>query len=398
MQNKRISRWMGGLACAALLALAGCTSITSPSANGTATPGATGTGTPGATNGTPGAGTGTPGAGGGGPQLVWGSLLYDSTTGRTNPLDFTNMNPASGKSAKIASVPVSNQGGADSISPNGQLVAYHVQNGSSFTYSAASIAGLSQPQSLGQVNGAVGTAIWKHDNAHLAVSGNGQITILGAGQQPQQILNVHATQLIAFSSDDSSLFYVAAGDAPGQTPGALYRLALSNPSQPVLLTPREFNSHFILSPDGQTVYYNNTSTSGSQGIYSVSAQNGGTPALVRQTAGVPVGFTSGGALLYVLSQSSGVALMKLNSGGVDATITGNLVTGSATIPNLTAGISVAPDGNGVAALGALSSGGDEIFFTDLTVASPQPKMIQQLTQSSRADLIGFDTALLAAGS
>ncbi len=394
MHSKRISRWASGLACAVFVVVAGCTSIKAPSGSSSATPGATGTpsGTPGA-----GSGTGTPGTGGGGPQLTWGSLLYDNTTGRSNPLVVVNVNPANGKSEKVATLPVSNQGAADSISPNGQLVAYHIQNGTSFSYDAANIANLGQPQSFGQVNGAVGTAVWKHDNAHLAVAANGQVTILGAGEGPQTIANVHATQLIAFSSDDSSLFYVAAGDAPGQTPGALYRLPLNNPAQAVELTPRQFNAHFVISPDGQTVYYNNTSSAGSQGIYSVSAQSGGTHTLVRQTAGIPVGFTAGGALLYVVQQSNAVALMKLNPGGVDPTITSNLVTGSATLPNLTADISVAPDGNGVAALGTVS-GGYEIFFTDLTASSPAPKVVQQLNQASRADLIGFDTALLVPGS
>src|SRR5579875_2649926 len=129
MHSKRISRWASGLACAVFVVVAGCTSIKAPSGSSSATPG----------------GTGTPGTGGGGPQLTWGSLLYDNTTGRSNPLVVVNVNPANGKSEKVATLPVSNQGAADSISPNGQLVAYHIQNGTSFSYDAANIANLGQP-------------------------------------------------------------------------------------------------------------------------------------------------------------------------------------------------------------------------------------------------------------
>ncbi len=388
MQQPQIRHWLGGLACLALAALAGCSSITSPgSTTGTGTPGTSATGTPGAT------GTGTPGTG----TLVWGSILYDSTTGRSNPLTITNLNPASGNSNTVATIPTSSQGGADGISPNGQSVAYHSLSGTTSSYSVANIANLSQPQALGQASNTVGAGVWEHDNAHLAVSGEGVISILSAGQAATTLTGVHAQQLVAFSSDNSSLYYVAAGDAPNQAAGALYRLPLNNTSGAVQITPREFDSRFILSPDGQTVYYNNSGTSGTQAIYSVSAQNGGTPTLVRQNAGVPLGFDAGGALLYALPQSGGVALMKLNAGSSDVTQVANLITGQGSIADPARDIVLAPDGSGVAALASVS-GGFVIDFTDLTTAGSQPKVAAQLNGASKADLIGFDTALIVSGS
>jgi hypothetical protein len=387
MRNQQTHRWLGGMACLALAVLAGCSSITAPgstTATGTGTPVTSATGTP---------GTGTPGTG----AANWGSILYDSATGRGTALTITNLNPASGNSNAVATIANSSQGAADGISPNGQLVAYHSLSGTTAAYSAANIANLSQPQSLGQVGSAVGAGVWEHDNAHLAVPGTGVITILSAGQAATTVSGIHAQQLIAFSSDDSSLFYVAAGDAINQAPGALYRLPLGNPSGAVQITPREFNTRFVLSPDGQTVYYNNTGASGTQGIYSVSAQNGGTPTLVRQNAGIPLGFDAGGALLYALPQSGGVALMKLNAGGSDVTLVANLVTGQGSIADPALDIIVAPDGSGVAAL-ATVTGGFAIDFTDLSTSGAQPKVAAQLTGASKANLIGFDTALIAASS
>jgi hypothetical protein len=398
MRQQRMRLWLGAIACIAVLALGGCkgpsTSGASGSSTTSGTPGPTSTGTPGTTaTGTPGAApTSTPGT-----QMSWGSLLYASTTGRGNALTITNINPASGKNSTVTTIPNSSQGAVDAISPNGQLVAYHTLSGTTASYSAANIAGLGAPQSLGQVPGAQGTAVWEHDNAHLAVTSDGVITILSMGGAPQTITNIYASQIVGFSNDDTALFYVAAGDAITQGPGALYRLPLNDTTHPVELTPREGATHFLLSQDGQTVYYNNTGGSGTQAIYSTSAQNGGTQTIVRQNAGVPVGFTPSGALLYVLLQPSGPALMQVAASGNDTTVVAHLVA-QGDIPNLGLDVAVAPDGSGVAALAALQGSGYGISYTDLTQSTPTPKLLVPLAAASLADLLGFDTALLAAGS
>lgn len=398
------STWLRGaglLLSLGLLVLAGCTkSITAPG-SGTAT---TTTGTPTPASGTPGAGTPTPGSGSATATPVptgpsdWVSVIYDSTTGRANPLTIANLNPFSGNHVTTATIPVSNEGATDSISPDGQSVAYHVQNGTVNTYSVVKIDGLGGVHALGSVSNAVGNAVWENDNAHIAVAGSGQITILSVTPSaPTTIANVHAASLLGFSSDNSALFYVAAGDAPGQAPGALYRLPISNPSQAVQISPRENNSHFVLSPDGQTVYYNNTASSGSQGIYSVSASTGGTPTLARLTAGVPVGFSKSGALLYAVAQSPGVTLLQLNPGGSsDTTVVANLIGSGFSVSNLAAEIAVAPDGSSVIALAANSTGAFSLFDTPILNGGNQTTFA--LTGASRADLVGWDTVIIAAGS
>lgn len=399
MQQQHIRQWLGAIACVAVLALGGCKGVTTPGASGTSTtsgtPGTSTTGTPGTTTtGTPGtAPTSTPGV-----QQSWGSLLYASTTGRGNALTITNINPASGKTATVASIPNSSQGGVDAISPNGQLVAYHTLSGTTASYSVANIGGVGATQSFGQVPGALAGGAWEHDNAHFAVTSDGVISILSAGAAPQTITGIHAAQIVGFSPDNSSLYFVASGYSPTSLgPGALYRLPLNDTTHPVELTPREGATHFLLSQDGQTVYYNNTGSSGTQGIYSVNAQNGGTPTLLRQTSGVPVGFSSNGALLYAVIQPAGVALMQFNPSGTDTTVVYHLVN-QGNIPNLGLDIAVAPDGSGVAALAMLQGTGFAITFNDLTQTTPTPKQLVSMPTASLMDLVGFDTALLAAGS
>ncbi len=374
----------------ALTLLAGCTrSITTPGGAATGTPGATptagGTGTP--------APTVLPGGG-----LSWVSLAFDTTTGRQNPLAIMNLNPVGGKQVQAATVPLSSEGVVDAISPNGQLLAYHLTISNASTYMAADLANLTSPRTLGQVSNAMGAAVWKHDNATLAVAGQSGITLLSVNDTaPQTLANIQAATLLGFSTDDTSLFFVAGGTVTSLAPGALYRLPLSDTAHPVELTPREMNSHFLLSPNDQTVYYNNTGPSGTQGIYAVSAQQGGTPTLLRQTAGVPVGFTKTGGLLYSLIQSSQTQLIEWSATGSDVTLVGNLVIGTPVVADVALDVSVAPDGSGVAVLAAVS-GGFTIYYTDLGAPTPAPKVSAQLTGASRADLAGWDTTLLPAGS
>jgi hypothetical protein len=378
---------------ALLILLAGCASSITAPGNGTATPSGTATVT-----GTP--GTATPTAGPHGPS-AWVSVVYDSTAGRQNPLSVANLNPFSGNHTAITAIPISSEGIVDSVSPDGQMVAYHVQNGTASTYFVAHIDTLTAPQTLGVVNNAVGLALWEHDNAHLAVAGSGQVTILStASQVPTTLSNIHASTLVAFSADNSTLYYVAASDASALGPGALYRVALNNTTQSVELTPREMNSHFVLSPDGQTFYYNNTGGSGQQAIYAASIQgNGNTPSptLVRSGAGVPVGFSTTGALLYAMAQSAGVALMQLNSSGAtDATLVPNLITSGVTIADLGADVLPAPDGSAVVVLATVGTSGFEFFYTPLNPVGTQTHLL--VSSVSRVDLIGWDTVIIAVGS
>ena len=384
--------------CALLALLIGCSKSTgsTTAGSGTPTPTTTGTvvaGTP--TPGTPGAATPTPVTSG---PSDWVSVVFDSTIGRQNPLTIANLNPFSSNHINLTTIPVSNQGAVDSVSPDGQSLAFHVLNGSASTYSVTHIDGVTGPHSVGAVNNAVGAAIWEHDNAHLAVAGSGQVTILSTtGQAPTTLAGVYAAALVSFSPDNASLFYVTTGVASGQAHGALYRLPLSDTAHPVQISPAESSSRFLLSPDGQTAYFNNTASSGVQGIYSVSAQNGGTPTLVRQTAGVPVGFSSSGALLYAIAQAPVVTLLQVApSGSADGTIVANLIAGSATVPDLGADVVVAPDGSSVITFAANGTGSYKLFYTSIRNGGNQTTF--SINDVSRADLIGWDTVIISAGS
>lgn len=370
----------------ALLWLAGCSALTTPGNSTIPQP----AGTPVKQ------GTVTPIGG----NLAWASSIVASTTGRQNPLVIENLNPFSGKRVAITSLPTSDLAVVDGVSPNGTLIAFHIFDSQHHaTYSVASIDGNTAPHVVGQFADTLGNAVWRHDNAHLAVTTGQAIMIFGFdGAPPIQIVNVHAAGLLGFAPDDSALFYIG-GDAVDIVPGALYRLPLSDPQHPLQLTPRQISTHFLLSRDGAQVFYQNSGPSGVGGIYRAPTNMANAATLLHSGVGIPVGFATDGALLVAASQNNQVSLTQLGSASQqDILVSANLIGSGTTLANVAQDIVVAPDGNAVMALATPTSGGFTYYLTDLTAPTKAAKLALSLPSASRADLPGFDTVIMPGGS
>lgn len=373
---------------AALLAVAGCSSLTAGGSSPTASP-ASGTPTV--------AGTATPGTPAPGAP-AWTSVVLASTVGRQNSLSIQNLNPISGHLVAITTATPSDKTTLDGVSPNGQLLAYHIDNGSGVaTFWVANIDG-SGARPVAQITGPLGAAVWAPDNAHLAVGVAGNIVGFDIATGHVSTLANQEATLVAYAPDGLSVFGVGTGATLG--PGSLTRIPLDG-SKPIPLTPRLTGLPFVISPDGKTVYYQNTGPAGTAGIYQVNTADGSGPtAPVRTNNDIPVGFTASGALIVFTPPPAAPALIQLGQDApADTTLVANLVPGTAMLPDGAADVAVAPDGNGVVVKAQPKTGVGYIFyFTDLAAPGGQPKIAAELDQASRADLGGWDTLIITSGS
>ncbi|MBA3826739.1 MAG: hypothetical protein H0X24_22940 [Ktedonobacterales bacterium] len=390
MQHSRFVRGACILTLMGLFTLAGCQSLSAPGGTSGTTPTVTTTGTP---------VTPTPTGGTGGQPFA--SLLIADTASTTAPLLIENVNPTSGRRVQVASIPAGTPSKVQAISPNGQLVAYTTTaSGSGTTLSVADIGALTPPVAVAQNIGTLSNAVWQHDNAHVAVVSGRQLLIFSiTGQAAPSVAFPAAASLLGFAPDDQSIFFTAA-DAPGLASGALYRLPLADPTHPLQVTPRESGSHFVLSRDGQSVYFDNTATTGGAGIYRVATQTANaTPQLLVTGAGnYPLGFSAAGDLLFAAAQTLNPALKAVNTAGTVTTVVAKLVDDPAQVRYPNQQITLAPDGTGIAVVTPLGTSGSEIFATDLTASSPAPKVTLTLPGAPRVDLAGWDIVLVAGAS
>lgn len=386
MVIERKGRWLSAISATIVaLVFAGCSSLSSP----------TGDTTP--DSGTPGAPTPTAG-----PSISWASIVIDSATSSTGPLQVDNLNPFSGKRAALVSMPTSDGAVVDGVSPNGQTLAYHPSNTRvPASYEILTVADPSTAHVINTSPNAIGKGLWQHDSSHMAVVTSGGVTIFDInGGTPTGYSSIQASALVGFSPDDTTLYFVGASGASGVTSGALYRVTLSDPTKLTQLTPGQVSPHFVLSRDGQKIYYQNAAPGGSFGLYEVTTSSTSvSPTLRRATSGVPVGFNASGAVLYVVGGGGPVALYALGTGdGPDAALVDNIVIGTVTLHDPTTDIVVAPDGSGLVAMASPATNSEQFFFTDLTASTKAPKASLTLTGVSRADVVGWDSATITSGS
>ncbi len=383
------------LALVGIFALAGCQSLTSPGSTAKGTPTVTSTGTPVTLTPTPGSDTG---------GLPLTSLLVADTASATAPLLIENLNPTSGRRVQVATIPaaLAAKARAQAISPNGQLVAYTTTDaGGTNALYVTDIGALGTPQLVAQSTTAFGNAIWQHDNTHLAVTSGRQLLIYSkTGQAAPSVAFPSTTALVGFTPDDQSIFFVAAGDAPSLAAGALYRLPLADPTHPVQVTPRENGSHFVLSHDGQTAYFDNTATSGTAGIFRVGTQtaNGTPQSVIAGASNYPLGFNAAGDLLFAAAQTTNPALKAATATGTVTTVIAKLVSDPALVRYPVAQIALAADGTGIAVVTPLGTSGSQVFVTDITTSGATPKVALSLPGAPRLDLVGWDVVQVAAGS
>lgn len=383
MNGRWFRGWMGGVALAALL-LVGCNSLTAPGATPTV-PSATQTTTTGTTTPAP-------------VSSNWASFVVADTSGRNGPLTIENVNPFSGKRATIATATPSNQNFVDAISHDGQLVAYHLDDGSgSVSYSVAKIDG-SGAHAVTKVQNVIGQAIWLPDNAHLVVGTQSGIVKIDATSGAKTTVVPTQVALVA-TSPDGTIFY-GTGTGANSPQGALLRIPADG--TPFLqLSPRITGGRFIFSADGTSVYYQNTGPSGTAGIYQVNTQTGASTQ-VRSTNDFPVGFATNGSLLVVHIDPTQHTLALIQLGppaAIDQVLVPQLLPAGTTAPAGAADVAVAPDGTGVIVRGSPGLLKYRFYFVDLTSGSThQPQQSLALDNADRGDLAGWDTVLLPATS
>lgn len=174
-----------------------------------------------------------------------------------------------------------------------------------------------------------GNAIWTSDSRHALVlnplSGIWQVDVQSG--QAQKVLSLPVSgqgwyvdginSLLAYR--DGYVYFQGAGG--GDCMGAICRLQLgvSHPTLTHYSSRQTGSSDFLLSPDGQTIYYCNTGPVGTAGLYAVNS-DGTHSRILRQStngsdcgSGSPVGFAADNGLVVMAHLNGKFELIELGA-------------------------------------------------------------------------------------
>ncbi len=300
----------------------------------------------------------------------------------------------------------------DSVSPNGKNLLFRQQIAGEMQYFTLH-ASHSGPFYQQLANEDAGNALWTPDNRHVMVlnKAKGVSVVDTQTGYAYQVLRlpyrddhsyVNRIEKLVFSRD-GSLYFVGSGG--GECSGVLCRASLADNSQLTRLTdPRFVSSAYVMSPDGQTIYYRNQAQSWwvTPGIYAVNI-DGTHTRLVRSSwnywgyGSIPVGFGAHNAL--IIARSVGTQFQVVQLGATpwqDTVLAANAAPGAYSLCNrptygiCAENIALAPSGHAIVVQGTLSNGRSQLWVTDLH--SGKQQVIAQPGNASGApvQLLGWD--------
>jgi hypothetical protein len=270
----------------------------------------------------------------------------------------------------------------------------------------------------------IGNAIWMSDSLHALVlnplSGVWNVDVQSG--QAQQVVTLPVSgqgwyvdgieSLLAYR--DGYLYFQGAGG--GACMGAICRLQL-NTSHPTLThysARQTGNSNFLLSPDGQTIYYCNTGPAGAGGLYAVNSDGSHSRILRQSTTGSdcgsasPVGFAQDNGLVAVNHTNGKFEVIEL--GGTpqqDHVLLADAAPGASSLcvskneqrfsqDVCPQEIALSPYSHGLVVQGTLPNGKLQLWGTDLTTGKQQ--VINPANNGGKpVQLLGWDQLPVCGG-
>ena len=306
-------------------------------------------------------------------SMVVGLTLI-SATGLTRSFTLTNFSLLTGQTTTLLSMPETDAR-LEGVSADGENLLYDtvsLKNQRIYTsFSASARESILYQLSVEQA----GNAIWMDASHVLVQNTTGTLLELDvATDMLQASWPIKVGKLISYNQP--FLYFT------DPTTSALYRTDLmQRQTSPQQITVADPNTRFWFSPDQSTIYYTNKDASGQQATYSV-ASDGTSAAILRKSAGMPIGYTKDNSALMFLQQvNSEVQLIKLGATPQqkDQLVLANAAPGAISlcgpaqmvtlIALCTQNIALDPYGRGLLVHAYYADGSHSLIYDDLTTGT-----------------------------
>lgn len=265
-----------------------------------------------------------------------------------------------------------------------------------------------------------GNALWNSDSRTvLVLDKNKGVSVVDTqtGQSHQVLIlpykdgnaSVNRIERLVFYRD-GYIYFVGSGS--GACVGVLCRASLAdNPQLRQLTDPHRSSSSYVMSPDGQTIYYRNTSPAFTLGIYAVNA-DGTHTRLVRASrdasgfSALPIGFGAHSALIVMRRSGAQFQVIQLGATPTqDKLLLANAAPGASSLcdintfaPGICAqDILLAPAAQAIVVQGTLPNRKSQLWITDLQTGKQHAIPHPGNAQGDPVQLVGWD-ALSACSS
>lgn len=301
------------------------------------------------------------------------------------------------------------------VSPDGKNVLFsQVINGQTQYYT--------EPRSANLANGyfyqlptseEAGNALWNSDSrTALVLDKNKGVRVVDTqtGQAHQVLVlpykagsaSVNRIEKLVFYRD-GYIYFIGSGG--GACAGVLCRASLAdNPQLWQLTDPHHSSSSYVMSSDGQTIYYRNAASTFALGIYAVNADGTHTRVVRASNDGssfsaLPVGFGAHNTLIVVRRSGAQFRVVQLGATpSQDRVLLANAAPGASSLcdsntfaPGICAqDILLAPSAQAIVVQSTLSNRKNQLWVTDLRTGKQHVLAHPGSTQSDPVQLIGWD--------
>ncbi|HET8842918.1 MAG TPA: hypothetical protein VFN35_15755 [Ktedonobacteraceae bacterium] len=190
------------------------------------------------------------------------------------------------------------------------------------------------------------------------------------------------------------------GDNDSICAGILCRAMLvDNPQVTPLVDPGYGINSYLMSSDGKTIYYRNTSMFHTPGIYALNSDGTHTRLVRASTNSQPIGFGAHGELIVMNKVSSGFQVVQLGAtSSQDTVLLVNAAPGALSLCDsdhfagdvCTDDVLLSPDDHAIVVQGTLANGQDQLWITDLQTGKQRVMANPGNAQGHPVQLLGWD--------
>lgn len=312
----------------------------------------------------------------------------------TSGMTLGNLNYLADCCAMLASSKLSPGTVFDGVSPDGQNVMYHTDNGGITAY--YTLVSAQKNSAVYSFQGSSGNAVWM-DKSHVLITTYNSIVEVDvqAGRSATVLPSLVTPRLTFYRKP--FLYFTGGSD---RSMDALYRINMDT-SVVQQVTFRSTGTTFWLSPDGYTVYFANPhGPAGLPGIYAVNSDGSNMHSLRQYLDGTPIGYGYNNALLIMRVVNGAFQVVQLGTTAQqDVVLLRDAAPGASALCNTTTvgadpicdvNIALAPYGHALVVQGLYAGGTYKVWSDDLTTG--QQRVIPSLSGTrSAVRFIGWDT-------